>query len=152
LSQYHLRADLVPEESHAESLARALAPEAKARRFLLARASRGRQVLADELEKNAARVDQIVVYDSIDVKDANPEVAAALAAGQIDWIMVTSSATARSLARLYGDALRSAGLASISPLTSTALRELGHEPAAEASVHTAPGLIDAILQARRAGP
>ncbi|UCG33313.1 MAG: uroporphyrinogen-III C-methyltransferase [Phycisphaerales bacterium] len=149
LTRYHLRADLVPEHFHAESLAQALAPEAKGRRFLLARAGRGRQVLADELDNCGAHVDQVVVYDSIDVEDPNPEVAAALSSGRIDWIMVTSSATAASLARLYGDALRSARLASISPLTSTALRDLGYEPAAEASSHTATGLIDAILNARR---
>jgi uroporphyrinogen III methyltransferase/synthase len=152
LMRYHLRADLVPERFNAESLAQALAPEAKGRRSLLARAGRGRGVLADELKRSGARVDQIVVYDSVDVEDPDPEVAEALSAGRIDWIMVTSSATARSLVRLYGDALRSTRLASISPLTSTALRDLGHQPAAEASPHTAAGLVDAILNAPRANP
>ena len=147
LTRYHLQADLVPEQFHAESLAGALADEAEGRRFLLARASRGRQVLGDELQRAGARVDQIVVYGNVDVEVPDPDVATALASDQVDWITVTSSATARSLVRLYGDQLRHARLASISPLTSAALRDLGCEPAAEASPHTTAGLVDAILRA-----
>ena len=149
LTRYGIQADLVPERFDAESLAEALAQEAPGRRFLLARASRGRQVLADKLKGAGALVDQVVVYGSVDVREPDPDVAAALSSGKIDWIAVTSPATARSLGRLYGDDLRRAGLASLSPLTSTAIRDLGHEPAAEASPHTMAGLVDAIL---RAGP
>jgi uroporphyrinogen III methyltransferase/synthase len=145
LGHYHLQADLVPEEFNAESLAGALVGEAEGRRFLLVRASRGRRVLADALQGAGAHVDQIVVYGSVDVEDANPDVADALAAGRIDWVAVTSPATARSVVRLYGDALGRARLASISPLTSAALGELGYRPAAEASSHTAVGVVDAIL-------
>jgi len=145
LARYHLQADLVPEQFHAEALARALESEAEGRRYLLARASRGRQVLANELTRAGAQVDEVVVYSSIDVEVSNPDVARVLASGEIDWIMATSPATARSLARLYGEDLRRARLASISPLTSAALRDLGFEPAAEASPHTAAGLVNAIL-------
>ena len=151
LAQYSLKVDLVPEEFNAESLAEALAGEAKGKRFLLARASRGRDVLADELQQAGGQVDQIVVYDSVDVEAPYAEVAAALSAGEIDWVTVTSSATAKSLARLYGDALRQARLASISPLTSSVLKDLGYEIAAEASPHTMAGLTEAILRAGEAG-
>ncbi len=150
LSRYHLQADLVPEQFNAESLAQALAGEAEGRRFLLAGASRGRGVLAHELRRAGARVDQIVVYGSVDVQEPEAEVAAALDSGKLNWIAVTSPATARSLVRLYGDALRHARLASISPLTSAALRDLGFEPAAEASEHTAAGLVEVILSAAEA--
>ncbi len=150
LARYSLNADLSPEKFNAEALAQALAGEASGKRFLLAQASRGRQVLADELQRAGAEVDPIVVYGSVDVEDPDPEVAKALSSGEIDWITVTSSATARSLVRLYGDALRSAQLVSMSPLTSKALDELGYEPAAEASQHTMAGIVDAILQARQA--
>ncbi|MHC4404741.1 MAG: uroporphyrinogen-III C-methyltransferase [Planctomycetota bacterium] len=146
LSRYRLKADLVPERFVAESLAQALVGDADGRRFLLARASRGRQVLADTLEEAGAQVDQVVVYSNLDVEEPDPNAAEALSSGEIDWVIVTSSATARSLVRLYGDALRTARLASISPLTSTALGELGYETAVEASPHTADGLIEAILR------
>ena len=150
LGRYGLKVDLVPEEFCAESLAQALAGEARGKRFLLARAGRGRHVLADELQRAGGQVDQIVVYDSVDVDSADPDVAAAMSAGDIDWVTVTSSATAKSLARLYGDALRQTRLASISPLTSSVLKDLGYDVAAEALPHTMAGLTEAILAAGQA--
>lgn len=145
LTRYSLRADLVPEQFVAESLVEALVAEARDRRFLIARTNRGRNVLAEELEKAGALVDQIIVYGSVDVEEPDPGAVAALSAGEIDWVTVTSSAIARSVVRLYGDTLRQARLASIGPLTSATLRELGYEPAVEASPHSTSGLIDAIV-------
>jgi uroporphyrinogen III methyltransferase/synthase len=151
LARYHLHADAVLGQVRDESPAQALAGEAFGRRFLLAGASRGRQVLADELEKAGAHVDRIVVYRCVDVEGPDPEAARALAAGEIDWITLTSSATAESLVRLYGDALKRSRFASIGPLTSMALRKLGYEPAAEAPVQTSAGLVDAILRVSQTG-
>ena len=142
------RADLVPEQFRAESLAEALAREAAGKRFLLARASRGREVLAERLTAAGAVVEEVVVYTSTDVDRPSAEAAALLREGNIDWITVTSSAIARSLARLFGDELRRAKLASISPITSGVLRKLGHEPAAEAAEYTLAGLTAAIAANR----
>jgi uroporphyrinogen III methyltransferase/synthase len=151
LAGYGLRVDLVPEQFRAEALADALLREARGRRFLLARASRGREVLAERLRAAGATVEQIVVYTSSDVERPDPAVAAALRAGQIDWITVTSSAIARSLGRLFGEDLRRAKLASISPLTSGVLRELGESPAVEAAEYTMAGLVAAIVNASSSG-
>lgn len=151
LERYRLRADLVPEEYRAEALAERLAPEAGGKRFLLVRASRGREVLAQRLTAARGLVDQVVVYRSMDVKQAEPEVGEALAEGRIDWITVSSSAIARSLVGLFGEHLRQAKLASISPVTSEVLRGLGFGPAAEARRYTMDGLVDAILAHRRPG-
>jgi uroporphyrinogen III methyltransferase/synthase len=145
LSKYRLRADLVPGEYRAEALAEALISEAAGRRFLLIRASRGREVLAEQLAAAGKQVEQVVVYRSNDVQQPDPTVAAALAAGQIDWITVTSSAIAQSLVRLFGDELRRTRLASISPVTSGTLVRLGYPPAVEATRYTMEGLVDAIL-------
>ncbi len=145
LARYHLHADLVPGEFRAESLAGDLAGHAAGMRFFLARASRGREVLAEEVRAAGGMVDQVVVYTSRDVPVAEPEIVELLAAGKIDWITVTSSAIARSLAAMFGENLRRAKLASISPVTSATLRELGYEPAAEARVYTMAGIVDAIV-------
>jgi len=147
LARYHVRADLVPEEYRAEALAEALAHQAAGRRFLLARASRGREVLAEQLAAAGGVVDQVVVYLSTDVEEADPEVAEAVRGGRIDWITVTSSAIARSLAALFAEDLRRARLASISPVTSGTLRQLGFEPAVEAARYTMDGLVEAIREA-----
>lgn len=148
LAQHGLGVDLVPEQYRAESLAEALAAKAAGRRFLLARASRGREVLAEQLTAAGAEVEQIVVYSSVDVERPRAEAVAMLREGWVDWITVTSSAIARSLARLFGDDLRRAKLASISPITSGELRALGHTPAAEAAEYTMDGLVQAVIAAR----
>ncbi|REK05484.1 MAG: uroporphyrinogen-III C-methyltransferase [Planctomycetota bacterium] len=150
LARHHLQADVVPDEYRAEALAEALQQEAAAgKRFLLVRASRGREVLAEELTAAGGSVEQVVAYTSRDAQAADELVAEQLRAGEIDWITVTSSAIARSLAQLFGDELRNARLASISPVTSATLGELGYDVAAEASAYTMEGLVDAILHAQR---
>ncbi len=123
LTQLGLQADLVPKQFRAESLAEALIADAggtaggtaggkteirTGRRFLLARASRGREALAEALIAAGAVVEQIVVYTSADVERPDADVAAMLRADKIAWVTVTSSAVARSLVRLFGDDLRRA--------------------------------------------
>lgn len=148
LARYHLRADLVPEQFRAEALSAALAPEARnGRRFLLVRASRGREVLAAELTAAGGHVEQVVTYTSRDVPTAREEVVEQLTAGQIDWITVSSSAIARSLVQMLGPQLQGAKLASISPITSATLRDLGYPPTVEARTYTMAGLVEAICQA-----
>jgi uroporphyrinogen III methyltransferase/synthase len=144
LARYHLRADLVPAEFRAESLVDALQSQAADRRFLLVRASRGREVLAEGLSAAGGQVEQVVAYESVDTLAPDPEIAERLIVGRIDWVTVTSSAIARSLARMFGDVLRQTRLASISPITSATLRELGYEPAVEAAEYTMAGLASAI--------
>ncbi len=147
LLRHHLRADVIPAEFRAESLAGSLAGEASGRRFLLVRASRGREVLAEQLTAAGASVEQVVAYTSSDVDRPDPDIDAKLTAGKIDWITVTSSSIARSLTALFGEKLRQSKLASISPVTSTTLRELGYEPAVEAEQYTMSGLVDTIYRA-----
>lgn len=151
LARYHLRADVIPTTYQAEGLADALAGAAAGQRFLLVRASRGRDVLAERLAAAGGQVTQQVVYQSRDVPAADPQIAQQLRAGQIHWTTVTSSAIARGLVRLFGEDLRQTRLASISPLTSSVLAELGFSPAAEARRATMAGVIEAILAAEQAG-
>jgi uroporphyrinogen III methyltransferase/synthase len=149
LAEYHLRADWLPEQYRAEALAAGLADEAAGRRFLLLRASRGREVLAETLSAAGGHVDQVVVYQSSDIAQAEPDIVAALSAGRIDWVTVTSSAIARSLVRMFGADLRHARLAAISPLTAEVLTEAGYPPTVVATPYTTEGLIDAILAAEQ---
>ena len=89
---------------------------ARGPRFLLARASRGREVLAEELRaagrrRRAGRG----LREPRRRPRPMPEIAARLAAGKIDWITVTSSAIARSLATLFGEKLQQAKLVEHQP-------------------------------------
>ena len=90
---------------------------------------------------------EVVVYRSSDACQIQPDIQQQLAQGQIDWVTVTSSAIARALVHLAGPLLRHCKLASISPLTSSTLRECGFEPQAEATEYTMPGVVQAIREA-----
>lgn len=146
LREYRLHADLVPLEYRAEALAEALREEDPQGRYLLVRASRGREVLADTLRNAGAQVTQIVVYTSRDVETPDPEILELLQAGKIDWTTATSSAIARSLHAMLGDALHSTKLVAISPITAAVLSEAGYQVAAVAEDYTTDGVIKAILQ------
>lgn len=146
LASYHLLSDFQPEEFRAESLAAGLTSDARGKRFLLLRASRGREVLAESLSAAGAEVEQVVVYQSSDIAEPIGEIAESLQAGQVDWITVTSSAIARSLISLFGENLKQAKLAAISPLTAGVLAEAGYAPTVVASQYTTDGLVAAILE------
>ncbi len=146
LADYRLRPDVEPDQYRAEALAGELSAEAAGKKFLLARASRGREVLADTLSAAGGNVEQVVVYNSVDVAQAEIEIAEAMADGKITWTTITSSAIARSLVDMFGDDLRKTRLASISPITSATLREMGFEPAAEATEYTTDGVIEAMVR------
>ena len=149
LASWHLNTDLIPDEFRAETLADSLAPHVAGQRVLLVRASRGREVLAERLQQAGADVSQVVVYDSTDVEQLEPHVQNAFSDRQIDWVTVTSSAIARSAARLVGPNLEHTKLVSISPITSDTLRNLGYEPSAEATDYTMEGIVEAVLRTTR---
>lgn len=148
LTRYHVTADLVPEGFGAESLARALLQADGGTTVLLVRSGRGGDAWIAALRAGGGTVEPVAAYQTTDVEKPDPDVAAALEAGEIAWIAITSSSVARSLATLYGDRLRGARFATIGPLASATLRDLGFEPAVEANPQTTAGLVDAILGAR----
>jgi uroporphyrinogen III methyltransferase/synthase len=150
LKEYHLDADLVPEQFDSESLASALRERAKGARILLARADRGRELLREELSRMAI-VEQITVYSQVDALDPRSPVLVQLKAGSIDAITLTSSNIARSLHAGLDDESREhigrgeVRLVSISPITSAAIRELGWPVAGEAKVAITQGMIEALI-------
>ncbi|MDZ4819780.1 MAG: uroporphyrinogen-III C-methyltransferase [Planctomycetota bacterium] len=149
LQNWHLHADVVPEQFEAQALADAVVAaisDSTSQRLLLIRANRGREVLAETLTAAGHAVEQVVTYESIDVAEPDAEILKELRAGSIELITVTSSAIARSLVSMFGEDLRKVRMASISPITSEVLRELGYTVAIEATEYTMPGLVDAIFR------
>jgi len=146
LQKFHLRSDLQPDRFIADELAAQLAETAPEKRFLLIRASRGREVLSETLRAAGGEVDQVVVYQSTDAPVADARVLERMQQGGIDWVTVTSSAIGRSLFKLFGASLQRCKLVSISPQTSSALLADGLEPAAEATAYDMQGVVDAIVR------
>jgi uroporphyrinogen III methyltransferase/synthase len=149
LRSLHLEPDLVPNEFRSESLAAALKEQAAGQRLLLARADRGREILREELAA-VASVDQIAVYSQADVILQDSPILEQLRHGPMDYVTLTSSNIARAFLRALDSATRAriqAGevqLVSISPVTSSVIRELGFPVAAEAREYTSFGLVEAL--------
>lgn len=148
LTTYRLNADLCPGEFRAESLAAELAPQASGKKILLVRASRGREILATSLVDAGSIVTQVAAYSSRDVAIKDVELLEQIDEGNVDWITVTSSAMARSLADSLGERFKKSKIASISPVTTSTLKELGLAVDAEASEYTMQGVVEAILAAK----
>lgn len=154
LARYGIRADVVPETFRAEGLAAALVPHASGRKFLWARASRGRDVLPTALREAGGTVDEVVVYRNVDV-DAWPAASCeALMRGEVDWICLSSPSIARGVARLWQGLgvpaeVRRPKFSSISPVTTAAALECGLRVDAEAEVHNWEGLLDAVVRTTR---
>jgi uroporphyrinogen III methyltransferase/synthase len=150
LRTYHLEPDLMPAEYRSENLAAALRERAVGQRVLLARADRGRDLLREQLA-DVAEVEQVAVYSQVDALEIDEATAQLLRRGEMDFVTLTSSNIARSLAQLLDAAalahLRAGTirLVSISPVTSAAAREVGLPIAAEAKEYTTAGLIAALV-------
>jgi uroporphyrinogen-III synthase len=145
-----LTVDLVPPQYIAESLAQALLPEAPGKSFLLVRAAEARDILPATLTAAGATVTIAEAYRNQLPPDSRQALRTLFASPETypDAITFTSASTARNLCALLEAANLTLPpgitLASIGPITSQTLRDLGHEPTIEAPEPTIPSLIQAI--------
>jgi len=145
-----LTVDLLPAQYVAESLAEALVPHASGKSFLLVRAAAARDTLPEALAAAGATVTIAEAYRNQTPSSSIPALEALfdLPANYPQAVTFTSASTARNLAAL----LEAADLAlpdsvvraSIGPVTSQALRELGLPPHLEAAEATIPVLAAAL--------
>ena len=149
-----LSVDLCPDSFVAEALADALAErgEVAGKRFLLLRADIARPVLRERLDRGgAAEVRDVPIYETVAAASLPEPLLDALAAGDLTWVTFTSSSTAKNFTGLLGpdyrDRLRGVKLASIGPITTATLREMGLQPAIQADTFNVDGLVDAIARA-----
>jgi uroporphyrinogen III methyltransferase / synthase len=140
LQERGVRADVVPPRAVGEGLAEALAGRSF-RRALIARAEEARDVVPDALRAAGSEVDVVALYRTVAEPLPQTLRARALAA---HWATFTSASSVRYFHAAAGT-LDGPRLASIGPVTTAALRELGYEPALEAADHTPDGLIAALL-------
>jgi uroporphyrinogen-III synthase len=165
--------DVVPKEYVAESVVRSLRRRVKGKRVLLVRAKVARDVIPRELRQAGAHVDVVEAYETVVPKSSRASLRRALRnpRQRPHVVTFTSSSTVRNFVALLGGsraAVRtlpkfsgrvarshaSTGpansgirLASIGPVTSSTLREVGLQVDIEAKEFTIPGLVEAILQA-----
>jgi uroporphyrinogen III methyltransferase/synthase len=140
--------DLIPRKAVGESLAELVAG-LDVERALIVRARGGRDVVRKALaDQGVGAVTVIEPYVTVaEPLDARTRARAL----EADWATFTSASSARFFCEAAGgaDAVRASGLqlASIGPITTAALRELGLEPHVEATEHTPDGLVAALVAA-----
>ena len=160
IEQRGLNVDIVPKEYDAESVVRSLKSKVRDKRILLVRAKVARDVIPRELRNAGARVDVVEAYETVVPESSRRRLSAALKnpRQRPHVVTFTSSSTVRNFVELLGfrrgrprHALEGILLASIGPVTSSTLRELGLPVDIEAREFTIPGLVAAITQTRARG-
>jgi uroporphyrinogen-III synthase len=146
------KVDVVPKEHVAESVVRSLWRRVKGKRVLLVRAKVARDVIPRELRRAGARVHVVEAYETVVPQSSRRRLRIALANPLLrpHVIAFTSSSTVRNFVALLDSRranVEGIGLASIGPVTSSTLRELGLRVDIEAKEFTIPGLVEAILRA-----
>jgi uroporphyrinogen-III synthase len=145
-----LAVDLVPPQYIAESLSAALIPHAPNSRMLLIRATEARDHLPESLTAAGAHLTIAPAYRNQIPPDSIPALQSLFShpAHYPDAITFTSASTARNLFTLLETANLTLPsgitLASIGPITSQTLLDLGHQPTVEATEPTIPALIQAL--------
>jgi len=144
--------DVVPKEYVAESVVRSLKGKVKGRRVLLVRAKVARDVIPRELRKAGAHVDVIEAYETVVPETSRRRLQAALKnpAKSPHVVTFTSSSTVKNFVQLLGTGHKPKLLdriqtASIGPVTSATLRELGLPVDIAAREFSIPGLVTAIV-------
>ncbi len=152
IEQRGIEVDVVPKEYVAESVVRSLRRRVKGKRVLLVRAKIARDVIPRELRKAGAHVDVVEAYETIVPISSRPRLRSLLGnpRRRPHVVTFTSSSTVRNFVTLLGPRnakLHGIRLASIGPVTSATLRELGMRADIEAKEFTIPGLVEAIVRA-----
>lgn len=141
-------ADLVPDESTTAGLAAAF--PAGPGRVLMPRADIATNELLEGLEAAGWTGVEVAAYRTVRPPALPPPATEALREGGVDLVALTSSSTARNLARLAGDGPWRDAVVTIGPVTSATCREHGIEPALQARRHDLEGLVAALCEAAEA--
>ena len=155
---------IVPRQYVAESVVESLRTQVNGKRVLLARARVARDVIPRELRGLGAHVDVVEAYETVVPASSRKKLGTVIrdAKRRPNVVTFTSSSTVRNFVRLLGGPVAARSfiqgrrgqsdrgeirLASIGPVTSATLRELGLPVHIEAEEYTIPGLINAIVGA-----
>jgi uroporphyrinogen-III synthase len=155
-----VRVNVMPSEYVAEMVVKALRNKVSGKRILLARAKVARDVIPNELRKAFAIVDVVEAYETVVPPASSKRLRALLANPRRSphVITFTSSSTVKNFFASIGKKtgkkskrnrqLEGIHFASIGPITSETLRQMGCEVHIEAKKYTIPGLVQAIVRAK----
>ena len=149
LAEYHLAADFVPEKAVAESLVEEFtefAGSLENTTILWVRPEETRDVVATSLGKLGAIVDEALAYRTVPETGDPTGGQARFREEGADVITFASASAVENFFRLGLSLPPDIRFASIGPVTTAALRRLGHKAHIEARQHDIPGLVAAIAE------
>lgn len=153
IEEHGLPVDVMPEKYVAESVVEALWEQVRGTRVLLVRAKVARDVIPEELRKAGARVHVVEAYETVVPEESRARLQKVLndPRQRPTAVTFTSSSTVRNFVALLGSdepakILHGITIASIGPVTSATLRELGLHVDVEAQEFTVPGLVKALVE------
>jgi len=149
---------VVPPEYVAEAVVEALRSEVKGKKVLLIRAKVARDVIPRELSALGAEVEVVEAYETVVPPNSAKRMAEHMEGGrlQADAITFTSPSTVHNFAALLAAGhspkavLSGVRIASIGPVTTAALADLGLQPHAQAETYTIPGIARALADSFQA--
>ncbi len=150
-------ADFVPATYTTEAVAEGFRQfDLSGARILMPRADISTDTLSNGLRALGATLDEVDAYRTVTPPEAGKQAKELLGSKRVDVATFTSSSTVRNLVDLLDgdlDLLRGVGIVSIGPVTSRTAEELGLHVDVEATEHTVPGVVDALVKhaERKAG-
>ncbi len=152
LSEFGIKADFVPGVFTSRELGKQLIgfTNLQNKKILLLRSKLASNELLEILAGAGAQVDNVAVYTAIAAKSDSAWLVEGIGEGAIDWLTFASPSSVDGFFEQIGsEAVNSGNVrgASIGPVTSERLKELGITVDVMAKEHTLDGLLDAIEEA-----
>jgi len=149
LSKFAIIADFVPSAFTSKELGKQLINFAnlQGRKVLLLRSQLASSEMSKLLENAAAKVDNVPVYTIATVKSKCSPLLEKIKEGKIDWLTFASPSSVKGFfEQIPAELVNSSDIkvASIGPVTSEQLKNLGIRVDAQATEHTTDGLLAAI--------
>lgn len=156
LKKHGIAVDVMPEKAVAEELVKAFKKRNKEedtnidnQTFLWVHGEQARDIISKGLTELGAIVDHCLAYSTVP-ETGDPTGAIAQWDTQPPHIITfTSSSTAENFFALNLPWPKGCKAASIGPITTATLNQLGQKPTIKAEEHSIPGLVDAIVRACR---
>jgi uroporphyrinogen-III synthase len=147
--EYGLRVSVTPDNYVAEALVQAFhSVPLQGKRILIPSAAVTRDIVPAELRKLGAEVEVVQAYQNVLPWDAPARAKQVFSEPLPDWVTFASSSAVDNLTHIVEpEILQQVRIATIGPVTSETVRAQGLEVAAEASVHSINGLIEALQSA-----
>jgi len=152
LSRFGIKADFVPDVFTGRELGKQLIgfTNLSNKKILLLRSELASNELVEILAGAGAEVDHVAVYTAQSVKSESARLAESISEGKIDWLTFASPSSVDGFFGQIGTKAVDSDkvkVASIGPVTSERLKELGVTADVIAKEHTLDGLLDAIEDA-----